>query len=165
MPWITQIRVADSRTVSPKQYESARAEREFIVSFSPGELSSTDEAKIKTYCREMEQLVKLAIEEGIGFTSDVREPSKTSAPPRENAPASDATKSAPSQGSGLRDRYGNEWDKEIKCKECGITHEVKANKKNEPFAICSGKDDAPHEPYFLKRDGSKGNPAKPLEDK
>lgn len=157
MAWITQIRVANSKTVSPRQYESAKAEREFIISFAPGELKTTDEAAINVYCRDMGTLVSLAVDEGIGLPSEVREPSTKSAPPRNVEPPKGQEFALDHEGNPLKDKFGNVWPKTVTCKECGTVVEVRENSFGGPMAICDGTKEQPHGgSCFLKYDGSVG---------
>lgn len=85
MPWVEQIRVADGRTIQPKQYESAKAEREMIISFAPGELKTDDLPTINRYYHDVGQLVKLAVDEELGITAAKPAPVTTSPPKTEPA--------------------------------------------------------------------------------
>lgn len=79
MAWISQMKVGESRTIMVEG-KNGKAEREFTVSFIPGELLTTDNAGIRVYCREMSELCKCSIDEAIGTTSEPREPAKGGAP-------------------------------------------------------------------------------------
>lgn len=69
MPWIANLGVADSRTIQPKQYESAKAEREMIISFAPGELKMEDMPTIVKWLHIAGAVVKDSIDEELGKQS------------------------------------------------------------------------------------------------
>jgi hypothetical protein len=84
MAWISQMKVAESRTIFTENRGNGKAEREMTVSFTPGELLTTDSESIRKYCREMSELCKCSIDEAIGTTSEPREPQKGGAPDKKD---------------------------------------------------------------------------------
>jgi len=93
MPYVTQIKIGDNRTVFFNG-GNAKCEREMTVSFAFGELKVGDEAMIKGYFRQVGELVKLAVDEGLqGEMSDVRPP------PQKMAPQTSTGKASPSPTS------------------------------------------------------------------
>jgi hypothetical protein len=92
MPWIEQLRVVYGRTIQPKQYESAKAEREMIITFAPGELKTDDVPMINRFYHDMGQVVKVATEEELGITASK---SATPAAPPKDTPAKSAPVTPP----------------------------------------------------------------------
>ncbi len=125
MAWITQIRVAQSKTVFEAS-GNAKAEREFTISIEPGQLRADDEKGIVELVRDMAKLIQMTIQDGLK-PSDVR---------------------SVSHGSRAVDE---EWPREITCKLCGKTQEVRRSTTGRPYVICCG--------HFLEPDGSPGRAA------
>jgi len=102
MPYVTQMRIGDNRTVF-LEGGSKKCEREFTMSFAPGELRADDAASISKYAREMGELVRLSIAEGLqGAQPEVRVPPVSAATkPTQASPAVPAA--APSKTPPTRD--------------------------------------------------------------
>jgi len=72
MAWITQIRIADSRTVKNEDVNH-KCEREMTLSFPMGELKADDKALISKWARETGELVKAEIDLYMrGITPEVK---------------------------------------------------------------------------------------------
>ena len=80
MAWIKEMKIMLGRTIFSEGKGNGKAEREMTVSFTPGELLTTDSDSIRKYCREMSELCKCSIDEAIGTSSEPREPAKGGAP-------------------------------------------------------------------------------------
>ncbi len=87
MPWVANIRVLDGRTIQPKQYESAKAEREMIISFGPGELKTDDDEMIRGYFRHAGNLVKAEVDEELSKAMSMGMPTGSSARTTPSTPA------------------------------------------------------------------------------
>lgn len=86
MAWISQMKIVESRTVFSEGHGNGKAEREFTVSFAPGELKADDVAAIKMWCKQMSEACKCSIDEALPFENKPRTPEqggKPAEPPKE----------------------------------------------------------------------------------
>lgn len=90
MAWISQMKVVESRTVFSEQKGNGKAEREFTISFAPGELKAEDTPSIQKWCKEMSSYCKTSLDEALPYPSAPRTPEqggKPSEPDKSNDPA------------------------------------------------------------------------------